>query len=378
MNYTNGLTIFVPTMNRSAYIKRMLGYYSSVDYKGYICIGDSSDEEEASKNREIIASLEKRLNIIYVHCPMSEKGKVDLLGIPGEGVCIKIMMDRIPTKYAVVSGDDDFQVPNGAEECIKYLEENPDWLAAQGVRVSYQPSQNGPHGEIALTDYVDGPLIDSDSATERWISYMRNLYAPLYAVHRTETWRRIFRDFDQVPMRYLGSELFVSGVAVILGKIANLDCLSVVTQQQKDRILDRSGSSMYATIIHPNWKHSVQSYRRLIIESLSELDPANVSIAEQTVDRELWRVIYFEMKRQFERDYPEIIGSDTNKFREYAKRIPLLTTMYRRKKRRSIMMRQIHNYRKALTLKTLLKTSSPFHADFMPVYRAIVNLPAAN
>ena len=62
MNHHNKYTIVIPTKNRSTFLNRILNYYATTEFSGYIYIGDSSNKEETKKNKENINKF-KKLNV---------------------------------------------------------------------------------------------------------------------------------------------------------------------------------------------------------------------------------------------------------------------------------------------------------------------------
>ena len=204
-------------LNRSDYLIRQLNYYSEVGFKGWVCIGDSSDAEHVEKTKRAVHALGSQLNIIYRACPRPSSVHSDPIGTPGDGMCVNELIEMAPTEYAVVAGDDDFVIPRRLAKCVEFLESNADYGAAHGVRVDILLQSREAFGDLASATYVPEPVIESDSASERWIVYLRHASSLAYPVHRVKTWRRMYRDFASVPMRYLGSELLICGISAILG-----------------------------------------------------------------------------------------------------------------------------------------------------------------
>ena len=63
------ITILIPTLNRSNFLIRALSYYVKVGFKGWICIGDSSNVQHSERIKRVVYTLEDKLKIIYKYFP---------------------------------------------------------------------------------------------------------------------------------------------------------------------------------------------------------------------------------------------------------------------------------------------------------------------
>jgi len=277
------ISILIPTLNRSDFLIRALHYYSNVGFRGYICIGDSSNEQHSEKNKYVIQALKDKINIIYRTFPNPPYIHV--------GMVMKELIKLAPTPYAVYAGDDDFVIPKGLERCVTFLENHPEYTAAHGIRVAVRLKSSGAFGNLESANFVPQPILEHETATERWVGYMRNAISTQYSVHRTETWRRMYRNVASVPIQYLGPELLPCSMSSILGKIKGLDCLSVVFQQNENRYLNWDKQSMYYLINQPDWFTSFQILRNCLTRALVQKDGISNKKAQEIVDRELWHHI---------------------------------------------------------------------------------------
>lgn len=363
------ISILIPTLNRSDFLIRALHYYSKVGFKGYICIGDSSNAQHVEKTKRAIQTLGNKIKIIYRYYPNPP--------YIHDGMVIKELVELAPTPYAVYAGDDDFMIPNGLEQCITFLKDHPEYSAARGIRISIRLKSSGAFGELASAHYVIQCRLESDKALERWIQYMRHGISNQYSVHRIETWRRMYRDVALIPIHYFGPELLPCSISSILGKTKELDCLSIVFQENDKRIFDFNKQSMYLLITHPNWSQSVKILRDCIVEALIQQNGTDVKKARKIFDKELWRHLSLELQGQYRSKYGELTSWDVIK--ETLKRIPGLVALVRRLKQQKIGEYGLsHKYRNQLSLNSLLNPSSPFYDDFIVVYRNILNPPKLN
>jgi len=359
------ISILIPTMNRSDFLIRALYYYSKVGFKGFICIGDSSNQQHSEKIKYAIKNLKEKINIIYRYFPKSAY-------IHG-GMVMKELIELAPTPYAVFAGDDDFLIPNGLERCVNFLENHPEYTAAHGIRVAVRLKSSGAFGNLESANFVPQPMLEHETATERWAGYMRNAISTQYSVHRTETWRRMYRDVASVPIQYLGPELLPCSMSSILGKIKGLDCLSVVFQKNENRIFDWNKQSMYNLISHPDWSASIQTMRNCIVDVLSEKDCISIKEAKQIFDREFWHHVMLILQKQYWEKYREFNSREI--FIMALKRFPYLFSLAKHLWKKRSKPKIHYKYENLISLKWLLNPASSFYTDFKIVYEEITTPP---
>ena len=359
------ISILVPTLNRSDFLIRALHYYGKVGFKGSICIGDSSNGQHLEKIKYAIKNLKEKISIIYRYFPKS--------AYIHDGMVMKELIELAPTPYAVFAGDDDFLIPNGLEQCIAFLEEHPEYSAAHGIRVAVRLKSSGAFGNLESANFVPQPILEHEIATERWAGYMRNAISTQYSVHRTETWRRMYRNVASVPIQYFGPELLTCSMSSILGKIKGLDCLSVVFQKNENRYLNWDKQSIYSLITHPDWFISFKTMRDCIVEELIRQDNIDKKKAQEIFNRELWHHILSFLQWQYHRRYNEF--SSTDSIKKFLRRVPGLTILNRFIRKKPTMNSLHRKYKNQISLNSLLNPSHPFYDDFIVVYQSIVTPP---
>ena len=101
------LTIVVPTLNRTIFLKKLLNYYDKFKFSGEILILDSS-KGKIKENNKFLCGSHKQLNIKYI----------GIKGFPHE--VIKKCRKHIKSSYVVFSGDDDYFVVNALKKIVSY------------------------------------------------------------------------------------------------------------------------------------------------------------------------------------------------------------------------------------------------------------------
>ena len=119
------ITLLIPTKNRTKFLNRVLKYYSKINFSGIIAIGDSSTGEDLDNNRKLIESNKNSINLIYKN-------------YPNKGLCQTSheLLKDVTTKFVAEVHDDNFVIPDSINQCIAFLNNNPDYSAARGLGIS--------------------------------------------------------------------------------------------------------------------------------------------------------------------------------------------------------------------------------------------------
>ncbi|MBL7224523.1 MAG: DegT/DnrJ/EryC1/StrS family aminotransferase [Desulfobacteraceae bacterium] len=288
------ISILIPTLNRSEFLIRALSYYGKVGFKGYICIGDSSDAQHSERIKCIVNALEDKLNIIYKYFP---KPSYDVQ------TCFKELIEIAPTSYLVFSGDDDLLIPRSLGKCARFLQEHPDYSAAHGLRLVFHLKKNGPYGEITKTEYSQQHIWESEKAADRWAEYMRYAASTQYYVHHKTTWKRMYKDVSSISMQYLGPELLPCSISAISGKVKQLECLSTVFQVLEEKSFSWDKTSIFDLAIDMDWSKAVQIVRKSVTNALMRVDGISEKRSIEIFDREFWRHIALFFNWQYRKRY---------------------------------------------------------------------------
>ena len=283
--------ILIPTLDRPDFLKRTLQYYHHIRFQGQIIVGDSSGPKNAGLNQQTVDRVKDQLDIIYRHYPNPP--------YLHDGMCMKSMVDLAQTPYVVYSGDDDFLILAGLEKCVGFLDTNPDFVAAQGVRINLCLDKKGPWGRpVSASVYTGADYLD-DSSTQRLATYLRTGLSIQYYVHRIDIWKQMYRDVDQVPSRYLGPELLPCSLSAILGKKMKLDVLSVVFQKNPNQVFSWEKTSIFDLINNPLWATSADIVRKSVTADIVKSNGLDTEKAKKVFDREFWAHINSVLMAQF-------------------------------------------------------------------------------
>ena len=132
------LTVIITTFNRSQYLERLLRYFKKCDLEFKIFIADASEESSLEKNKEIVTKYSKSLNIDHhiwqCSCDTYE--------------AMFWSLEKVTTKYVVLTAEDDFLIPKGLNCGVEFLENNPSYISVQGKQLGFQTTNDGAYSSV--------------------------------------------------------------------------------------------------------------------------------------------------------------------------------------------------------------------------------------
>lgn len=165
------ITIFVFSYNRHDYVRRVLDYYKNDDIQ--IIVTDDS--------KETLPDVDKYPNLKYVQS-----------GLPYQQSVRDPLNEHVKTPYTMLCADDILIPVSAIEKCIEFLEENPDYITAQGYQASMYHSDNGYYFKMGSQLPIDA---GSDSAADRMLKLMTT--PPQYwGVFRSDAVKEIFNNLS--------------------------------------------------------------------------------------------------------------------------------------------------------------------------------------
>lgn len=343
-------------MNRPDLLIRQLSYYATVGCRHTIYVGDSSETDHAEQAAAGIRILKDRVNIVYVRFSRLNATQV-----------LSKMLPLVKEPYATYIADDDFLVPSSLERCAQFLEEHPDFSTAHGVAALFSLSSSGAYGKVAWLSRYGQRAVEHTSARQRLIDYLENYYVGLFSVHRTEDLRTETEPSMLIPDRTFHGELLPCCLSILRGKAKTMDCLYLIRQAHDRRY---HLPDIYDWITSPDWLTSYEAFRDCLAEELSRQDKVGIEEAKAVVKQAFWLYLGRYLMNKWEARYNRNGSEPLSRLRETARRIPGLRSAWHGM--RSFLP---GDYNK-MSLEGLLRPSSPYHDDFMPIYRAITTPPA--
>jgi glycosyltransferase domain-containing protein len=329
------ISLLVPTMNRSPFLERLLGYYAATGFTGTILIGDSSDDAHFAATRALIARLSGKLQVVHQRYPGLNNAQ-----------CIHLMLKLATTPYAAFIADDDFLVPASLDRCVQFLAANPDYSAAHGVGISLVLDRSGPWGRPVVTGYYAQAAIGSDTALSRLEEFEEDPQSVLFCVHRTDTWREMYAEVTHIRDIAISTEILPCYVSVALGKVKALAGLHLVRQLHDQQYIYREAPIVWMT--RPEWQPAFETFCRVVAATISHTDGIDPKEAHTFVEA------------HYRRRLVSILASsmpEEGVVRRVANRIA------------GAVRRRVNE--RGTQLHALLRTTSHYYSDFAEIYRAV-------
>ena len=353
------LTLVMPTCNRWAYLERLLTYFADFRLEHTLLIGDSSGSSQAAKAKQVLGSVSGQLS-------------VKLQPYPGLFIfqCILDLLNQVTTPYAVFAADDDFLVPNGLNDAVAFLECHSDYVGASGKAILFEVRSDDAHGPITSTWLYPQGSVEHATASQRLIAHLKNYRPTIYAVHRTELLRESYQSIVDLNLDNSFGELLPSSVPIILGKVKTLDRLYMVRQTHANMTSNKLNSDMFDWVSGPQWAIQWERFRDCLAQEVVRVDKIGIGEAREIVKQAFWFHLRHGFAQNLEERYSPCETSLSARVYRMLRDIPALRSAWR--DLRSFFPGHGNDEYKAL-LPALLRSSSPYHADFLPIYRSITS-----
>jgi len=372
----NQVSLFTPTKNRPEFVSRILKYYLDVGFQGQIIIGDSSDLDNLNKTKSYIQKMGPGLDVTHHEMP----------GLNGVQ-CVEKLIELIPTPYAAFVADDDYMVPSALYQCAAFLEGNPEYSAAHGLGLLFSVLDDAPHGQIKDAGYFRQPILEGETASARLTGLFHNYAVTLFSVKRLSTWQSLYKDSASIAdWRRFGGELLQCGRTAMAGNIKQLDCLQLVRQvhqpaqaltDKKNNQSDYSAINMSSTstedsfswLANPDWSKSYEEFHRLISDEMASRDNIDVDQAQALVKRVFWRYLADVINQNWNAKFR---SEDTHlkpRIKRAARSFPGIQWVYQQMKSTTGNSKVSRNF----SIEVMIKPSSTYHQDFMPIHRSITS-----
>jgi glycosyltransferase domain-containing protein len=344
--------IVVPTKNRADFMRRQLAYFAGVGSRHTVYIGDSSDGIHQEQMEEVIQEFQERVNIIHIRLPGLDISQA-----------IRELLYHVSEPYAACSGDDDFQVPAALDRCAGFLDGHSDYSIAHGVAAYCVTMLQGDHLKVKGAAQYTQRALEHPTGGERLIDYLGSYFPVIFSVRRTQEFRRDMDSALAITDRALRFELLPCCLPIIRGKVKQLGSLYMVRVAHGGNY---HFPDPYDWITSADWLSSVQAFRRLLLEKLSRQDELSLDEAGEVVKKALWSYLAPALGRGWAGRYGATGATLRTRSRRAARSIPMVSWAWH----------EVRSYLPGrdskLSLPALLRPSSQYHADFMPIYRALV------
>lgn len=343
------ISVAIPTMNRSDFISRLLCYYADAKFEGVLLIGDSSNADHLERTQKVITRLKGRLNIEYHLYPNKSEPEVTAA-----------LISNVKTRYVAWLPDDDFLTTNGLIQCASFLEKNPDYSVAHGISAIMTLEKSGPFGRLnTMGPHRKMRDISQEKAQQRLLDQLTDYLVLSFGLHRTLQMKEAYSCIVDVADKGM-AEILAACFFVLQGKIKALDCFYLVRQEHDQRYLL---PNIYDWMIRAEWFSSYQVFYDRLTEKLASQDGLSKGEAGKIVRRAFGIHLAHNLPK-WEHRHGE---PQENFVKRFLKNTPGVSKAWQQ-------MRSFFPNGKFL-LPALLRPSSPYYGDFMPIYRSITEEP---
>lgn len=314
---------------------------------------DSSEPELADANRRALSMLPPAIEVEY-KLYENEIGFLEK---------VNAALSVVETPYVAIGADDDFFIPAGLGRAVEFLEANRDYAVAHGDAMTFSLNGSEPWGKLENVWPYAQRNIEQASAVERLVNHFVNYSTTWYSVHRTNQLRANLLAAKERVVDLLFVEMLPSGLSVIQGKAKKLGGLYMVRQSETAK--EYNTFDPFDWITNQNWATQYEGFRDCLADTLVREDNLELEEARATIKQAFWSYIGKHLGLRWQSNYGHLSADARSSWRQLAGGIPGARRL------RATLRRLKTPAGNEISLSGLLNSSSPFHHDFMPIYRAL-------
>lgn len=260
------VTLVIILHNRHQNIRRLVEYYRYI--KASIILADSSSQKHPSD------AIPASWNHIYT---------------PGINYTQKteLILQQVSSRYVILCADDDFILPRAIEECISFLNNNPDYASVQGCCVCYK--KNEVIAGAGINFYPIYPRLEYSYEVADGLERLDNLLADyksyLYAVHRTTLLKDAYTNASASIRNLYLNEYNASILPIVKGKYKELPFLYQVREYAEDSD-DKTAVNINTLLKDPAFKPDIDDFVKHLSSKINNWvngqEPASVEARLKT------------------------------------------------------------------------------------------------
>jgi len=264
------VTVIIPTFNRYPYLLRLLNYYKSYDFPFRILILDSSTDLLDQDKFRVLLSNNK---ICYLKTNLDFVAKI----VAG--------LKSVSTPYGILCADDMFMTLNGIRQSVYFLENNTDFTVAHGLCIGFWSKKiKGNKQQFFCEPSYVLHSITFSNPDERLVYHLSNYSATFYGVSRIDLLKLIFEEAAKFTDNNLFTELLLSALTLIYGKMKTLDVFYIARQALSNSMTTRS-KTLIGFIKDGTYTEEYAKFRECLTGHLSIKANLDIVDAKKAVDR---------------------------------------------------------------------------------------------
>ena len=224
------LTILVPTFKRESQFKNLLEYYSKLNFKGQLLIGEGSNKTTFNKKKKFIKEF-KNINVKYVYAP----------GLVFQ--TIKSIAKKVKTNYVVFSGDDDYLVTKNIDNFITFLKKNPKYSGVFGNACNIEINNKLIFGQ-SIYKFKKNKKTHPFKRIKIHLS-TKNYTVNIFAIQKNKTFQRMLnycvdkKSEFKCPHRAISEEMLPTSILSALGRYSYINKFYLIRTIGHERIVQK-------------------------------------------------------------------------------------------------------------------------------------------
>ena len=279
-------------MNRSAFLTRLLNFYSNINCKNNFYIADSSsDSFHIDAIDQDLKKFKNKIKITYSHYPNTNIEEAKRL----------ILNDHVEEKYAAYCGDDDFLIPKSLGECATFLDQNEEYSNCHGKGILFSTKDDPLYSSISSVSSYSLHSNEHDDPCDRLDRYLSK-YWPIWTVRRTDEFRSTLALLKTIPVESL-REVVMGSIPIIKGKTKTLDNLYVVRQIHPNRF---NNPSVIGEFLNKDWQLGYQESVKILTDILTEKSSYDQKYCHKVINDGFKKYYTSAIEAKRSRDYSRV------------------------------------------------------------------------
>lgn len=211
-------------------------------------------------------------------------------------------LKNVSTPYSVICPEDDFIVPRSIQECVYFLEQNPEYSVAHGLYCYHYLRENKKGGIEFI--WTHNPLmttsITHNRPSERLKYQLSHYYPAFSAVHRTDLMQLIWKETVKYTSDARFGEILSSALGLIYGKMILLPIFYASRETRPNSagtILD----PWHVLVQRDDFQVKCEKVVNCLAEHLCKQEPlsveASAKIARESLDAYLKNIQKYKKRR---------------------------------------------------------------------------------
>lgn len=353
------LAIIIPTKNRCEFLIRQLAYYTEIGCNHTIIIGDLSDTHHLESIHRAVSKLESQTDVKYF--PLS--------GLT-EAEAIQELSQRVDQSYVVLASEDDFLVPGALQDCAEFLDSHSDFSSACGISLSFAVGLDQAWGEFLRTGSLFQGTVEDANGRLRLIKFLSSDWPSHLCVQRTDNFKdavAMASKSENVDFRQLlaGCVPMIRGKSKLIGRLYSC---------RQAHIQFTPTTHGFDWITQPDWFASYSIFCSSLTDELMRQDDVGLDEAGEVFKEGFRSYIAQRIAGGRSASLRSINAPPKKRWRKAGGALPGVRSAWQLGRRFGQAIRSMNPPPPdKLSLSELLTPSSPYHADFMPIYRAVTS-----